>query len=594
MADLIAQGPQPHQRWRRPLAVGETFLIGREAGPGTVAWDERISRRHAEAVLRDGRLEVRKILTAKNPLFFAGSEQNEFSIGPGEHFVIGETMFTFREDRVRVDQRVPEPLQEQTFSPQLLRQIQYRHADQRLEVLSRLPEVIRGAVGDDELFVRLVNMLLAGISRAGVVAVTAVDHDAAGTEFVKVLHWDRRLHQGGDFQPSRQLILAAVRKRQSVLHVWKTGAGGSAAGYTLTEEADWAFCTPLNDDACPGWALYVAGRYHGVSGQQTTPTDPTDLREDVKFGELVASILASLRQSEQLRKRQASLSRFFAPAVSAAMHGADPEEVLAPRVADVCVLFCDLRGFTHAAERSADDLPGLLERVSRALGVATHHILDQGGVLGDFHGDAVMGFWGWPLAQADAPARACKAALAVQRAFQAASQHPDDPLADFRVGIGIAAGRAVAGRIGTADQVKVTVFGPVVNLASRLEGMTKLLHAPILLDEATAEFVRQNTSTDVMRVRRAAQVRPYGAEAALVVSELLPSVAESPQLTDEQIRNYEEALEQFIAGRWSDALELLHLVPAKDRVKDFLTVFIAQNGRTPPRNWDGVVELQSK
>ncbi len=123
----------------------------------------------------------------------------------------------------------------------------------------------------------------------------------------------------------------------------------------------------------PRWALYVAGRYHASAGQQTTPTDPTDLREDVKFGELVAAILSSLRQSEQLRKRQASLSRFFAPAVSAAMHGADPEEVLAPRVADVSVLFCDLRGFTHAAERSAADLPGLLERVSRALGVATHH-----------------------------------------------------------------------------------------------------------------------------------------------------------------------------------------------------------------------------
>ena len=52
------------------------------------------------------------------------------------------------------------------------------------------------------------------------------------------------------------------------------------------------------------------------------------------------------------------------------------------------------------------------------------------------------------------------------------------------MGIGIATGRAVAGKIGTVDQVKVTVFGPVVNLASRLEGMTKILHAPILLDDA--------------------------------------------------------------------------------------------------------------
>ena len=593
MADLIAQGPQPHQRWRRVLTAGEPVLIGRDAGAWSVAWDERISRQHAEVCLRDGRLTVRKLASGRNPIFVGGHEKDDFALSSGEHFVIGETMFTLREDRVHVERQVPEPLEEQTFSPQLLRQIQYRHADQRLEVLSRLPEVIRGAIGDEELFIRLVNLLLAGIPRAGVVALTAVERDAAGVEHVRILHWDRRLHVGGDFQPSRQLIQAAVRRGQSVLHVWSTGGGGSGA-YTMTEDADWAFCTPLVDEACPGWAIYVAGRYHGPSGLSTTPSDPTDLREDVKFGELVAAILAALRQSEQLRRRQAALSRFFAPAVSAAMHGADPDVVLAPRVADVCVLFCDLRGFSHAAERSAADLPGLLERVSRALGVATHHILAQGGVLGDFHGDAVMGFWGWPLAQDDAPARACRAALAVQREFQAASRRADDPLADFRVGIGIAAGRAVAGRIGTADQVKVTVFGPVVNLASRLEGMTKLLHAPILLDEATADYVRKQMPSHEGRCRRTARVRPYGVDGVLEVSELLPSVAEFPDLTDEHLRNYERALEQFIDGRWSDALELLHLVPAKDRVKDFLTVFIAQHGRTPPRDWNGVVTLQSK
>ena len=74
------------------------------------------------------------------------------------------------------------------------------------------------------------------------------------------------------------------------------------------------------------------------------------------------------------------------------------------------VLFCDLRGFSRESERSADDLFGLLERVSRALGVMTHHILEEGGVIGDFHGDAAMGFWGWPIAQADAargPAGRC-------------------------------------------------------------------------------------------------------------------------------------------------------------------------------------------
>ena len=85
-------------------------------------------------------------------------------------------------------------------------------------------------------------------------------------------------------------------------------------------------------------------------------------------------------------------------------------------------------------------------------------------------------------------------ALAIRAEFEAASERADDPLADFRIGIGIATGRAVAGKIGTVDQVKVTVFGPVVNLASRLESMTKILHAPILLDERTATVVRNQIS----------------------------------------------------------------------------------------------------
>ena len=88
--------------------------------------------------------------------------------------------------------------------------------------------------------------------------------------------------------------------------------------------------------------------------------------------------------------------------------------VLAPRETEVAVLFCDLRGFSRHSERSADDLLGLLNRVSQALGVTTHEIREQGGVLGDFHGDAAMGFWGWPLPQPDAAVRACLAALAIR------------------------------------------------------------------------------------------------------------------------------------------------------------------------------------
>jgi adenylate cyclase len=237
---------------------------------------------------------------------------------------------------------------------------------------------------------------------------------------------------------------------------------------------------------------------------------------------------------------------------------------------------------------------GLLERVSKALGVMTHHILEQEGVIGDFHGDAAMGFWGWPLPQPDTVARACRAALAIRAAFESASRQAGHPLADFHVGIGVATGRAVAGGIGTIDQLKVTVFGPVVNLASRLEGMTKLIRAPILLDESTARTARQQLPPNAGRMRRVAVVRPYGMDKSLEVSELLPPAGEFPQLTAEHLCSYEAALDAFLAGQWTEALELLHQVPARDRVKDFLTIFIAQHNRTPPPRWDQVIPLESK
>jgi adenylate cyclase len=268
--------------------------------------------------------------------------------------------------------------------------------------------------------------------------------------------------------------------------------------------------------------------------------------------------------------------------------------VLAPRETEVSVLFCDLRGFSRESERSADDLLGLLERVSEALGVATRHIRDEGGVLGDFHGDSAMGFWGWPLAQEDAVRRAVRAALAIRADFEAVAPRRGSPLTDFHAGIGLATGNAVAGKIGTVDQVKVTVFGPVVNLASRLEGMTRLLHAPILVDETTAAVVRQTMPPGAARVRRVAVVRPYGLDTPLEVSELLPPEAACPHVTDAHLAEYEAALDAFLAGRWSAALERLHRIPADDQVKDLLTVYIAQHNRTPPPGWDGVIALAEK
>ncbi len=589
MPDLIAQGKAPENRWRRSVAPGRRYVIGRDVDVWSVAWDQQVSRRHVEVAFEQGRLDVAMLATASNPLFVRGGERESVSIRVGEHFVIGETTFTLVDEKADLSLDAPAPITEQVFSQVALQRVRFRNADQRIEVLSRLPEVIAGAGNDGEMFVRIVNVLLAGITRCSSAAIVEVP-EPSGEGEIRILHWDRRRQLEGAFAPSERLIRRAMKGRESVVHVW--GEANQPLQFTSAADADWAFCTPVIGDERQ-WAIYVAGDFSSAKGGLSS-SGPEDLRDDLKFAELAASTIGRLCELRNKTHRLASLSQFISPVVLEAIAGRDPEEALAPREAEVAVLFCDLRGFSRRSEQSADDLHGLLRRVSGALGVMTRQILEQGGVVGDFHGDAAMGFWGWPLAQEDAVVRACRAALAIRAEFETAASDDSHPLVDFEIGIGVAFGPAVAGKIGTADQVKITVFGPVVNRAARLEGMTKILKAPVLVDHAVASQFRQQSSKSDARIRRVAQVIPLGFDNAIEVSELLPPESEFPSLTEKDIQAYESALDSLREGDWQAAFSMLHQVPASDRVKDFLTVLIAQHNRSPPADWNGAIPLTSK
>ena len=569
-------------------------VLGRAGSGWEVPWDSQISRRHAQLVWNSDYLQVVRLESARNPVFFRGRQQHAFAVRTGEHFVIGGTTFSISDERVNISVDSPPATNEQAFSPAYLQSVSYRNADQRIEVPSRLPEVISGATNDQELFVRLISLLLTGTPRATAAAIVAVREGDAPEDAIEVLHWDRRSDYAGSFSPSGRLIRSAVESGKSVVSIWNRARAQTTATFADQEDLDWAFCTPVLGEACPGWAIYMTGRLDPQARLAAQSRGPEELQDELKFAELAATTLHNLREVRLLEHRQSSLRPFFSPVVLEALAGQDPNQVLAPREAEVSVLFCDLRGFSRRSEQGAGDLLGLLNRVSRALGVMTHCILEQGGVVGDFHGDAAMGFWGWPIEQPDAVERACRAALSIRAAFGEVALRDEHPLTDFRVGIGVATGPAVAGKIGTVDQVKVTVFGPVVNLASRLEAMTKVLRAPLLIDEQTARRVRTEVSPDVARVRRVAKVRPYGLEAAVEVSELLPPVGDFPQMSDQHIAAYEHALDALQARDWDDAFHWLHQVPADDRVKDYLTVFIAQHNRMPPPDWDGVIPIATK
>ncbi len=595
MLYLVAQGPEPEQRWRRRLPGGVPVFLGREATDWQVDWDSQISRHHVELLRQQGRLRIKRLPAATNPVFFRGNKLDEFVISPGDHFVIGQTRFQLVADKVHVTMDLPSPDAEQNFQPEKLRRGSYRDAGQRIAVLSQLPKVISTAANETDLQIQIVNILLTGIRRASTVGIVRHRENPQGTT-AEVIHWDQRLVDGGDFQPSGPLIRQAVTSGETVLHAWNTGGEFGETQVTVLRDGAWAFVSPLPGEAATGMAIYVAGNYALPIGENPD-NDPLDLYDDIKFTELVATTLANVHHVQRLKQKQASLRPFFSPVVLDAIAGQDADAVLAPRECEVSVLFCDLRGFSLRSEQYADALLELLDRVSAALGVATREILKQRGVVGDFHGDATMGFWGWPLDQPDGAVRACHAALAIQKQFVDFASQPHHQLRDFQIGLGIATGRAVAGRIGTADQVKVTVFGPVVNVASRLESMTQQVHAGILIDQRTHQLIveaNRDPGHQPVGVRRLATVQPRGMNNAIAVSQVLPASGQPGSLSDEDIVLYEQGLDEFTAGRWELAFEIFQRLSQTDRVRDFLTAYIAKHDCQPPSGWPGYVSLSQK
>ena len=95
-------------------------------------------------------------------------------------------------------------------------------------------------------------------------------------------------------------------------------------------------------------------------------------------------------------------------------------------------------------------------------------------------------------------------------------------------------------------------------------------------------------------MRRLAVIKPFGMNNAIRVSQVLPPADDPGALSDESITTYEQALDEFTAGHWEAAFEMLHRVPADDQAKDFLTVYIAQHNRTAPDDWPGFIALQQK
>ncbi len=153
---------------------------------------------------------------------------------------------------------------------------------------------------------------------------------------------------------------------------------------------------------------------------------------------------------------------------------------------EVSVLFADIRGFTSISETLSP--PELLQLLNAYLGRMSRVIEGEQGVIDKYIGDEVMAIFGAPLSFEDHAVRAVAAGVGMLRElsrFNAEESHAS-PL---RIGIGIATGPVIAGNAGSPERLNYTVLGDTVNVASRLQGLTKEYGVPLILSGATYERV---------------------------------------------------------------------------------------------------------
>ncbi len=202
-----------------------------------------------------------------------------------------------------------------------------------------------------------------------------------------------------------------------------------------------------------------------------------------------------VRTEMERRRTRALFSRYVSGQVVDTLLANPDEAGLGGIRRDVTVLFSDVRGFTsYSDHHSPEEVVSLLNQHFSEM---TQVIFQHGGMLDKYIGDAVMAVFGAPLPTEDHPQQAIKAGLAMLEAnCRLCDRWREAGLGELKIGVGINTGPAIVGNIGSPERMDYTVIGGAVNLASRLESMSKTLGSPIVVGEDTAAAVGADFLTE--------------------------------------------------------------------------------------------------
>ncbi|MBX9808861.1 CHASE2 domain-containing protein, partial [Candidatus Gracilibacteria bacterium] len=226
----------------------------------------------------------------------------------------------------------------------------------------------------------------------------------------------------------------------------------------------------------------------------------------------------------------------------------DMEEVavsLGGEQRELSVFFSDIAGFTTISEKLSPE--NLFWLMSLYLSRMTDILKVEGGTLDKYIGDAVMGFFGAPVAQSDHAIRACKTAVAMRKALPELNNLIAERgimRVDFR--IGISSGDVMVGNIGSKEHFNYTVLGDTVNLASRLEATGKEYDVNIIISEGTREKIGER-----FELRELDTIAVKGKEKGVKIYELLGNIGD---VKDKEIyTKYEQALVLYRKGKYIEA-----------------------------------------
>jgi adenylate cyclase len=307
------------------------------------------------------------------------------------------------------------------------------------------------------------------------------------------------------------------------------------------------------------------------------------------------TFLNVFKEAQEKKKIKDAFSRYVAPEIVKEMLSNPDKLKVGGEKKEITMLFSDVRDFTTISERlTPQELSTLLNIY---MGKMTDIIFETGGTLDKYIGDAMVGFWGAPVDVKDHAYHAVRGAKQMLEALPAINtEFERRKFPRINVGIGLNTGDASVGNMGSDKIFQYTALGDNMNLASRLESLTKYYGVNLMISEFTLEKLGEKRAEFCIRPLDLVQVK--GKSKAVKIYEVLPSwnpLAKESAL----IANYVNAYENlYLKRKFAEAIaifsDILAKYPDDKATKKLFHEAEALLKTPPPADWDGVTVMSSK